>query len=82
MGTQTVRWDVRRGNWAVVLMNRDGSPGVATEVGIGAKLGILAWFGGGLVAIGVALGAAGALMIAFAGRTAVVIRDQPAASGP
>lgn len=58
-GTQTVIWDVKHGNWSVVLMNADGSRGVDAGVSAGADfpiLAALAWgsVGGGLVLLGVA----------------------------
>jgi hypothetical protein len=58
-GTQTVVWDVKHGNWSVVVMNADGSRGVDTGVSAGADfpiLAALAWgsVGGGLVLLGVA----------------------------
>ena len=51
MGTQTVTWKVREGDWSVVLMNADGSRGVIAEVDLGAKLSFLLW-----VAIGLLMG--------------------------
>ena len=54
-GMQTVTWDVKHGDWSVVVMNADGSRGVDTGVSAGADfpiLSALAWgsVGGGLVA--------------------------------
>ena len=58
-GTQSVIWDVKHGNWSVVVMNADGSRGVDTGVSAGADfpiLAALAWgsVGGGLILLGVA----------------------------
>jgi hypothetical protein len=58
-GTQTVIWDVKHGDWSVVVMNADGSRSVDTGVSAGADfpiLSALAWgsVGGGLVLLGVA----------------------------
>jgi hypothetical protein len=58
-GSQSVIWDVKHGNWSVVVMNADGSRGVDTGVSAGADfpiLSALAWgsVGGGLVLLGVA----------------------------
>jgi len=58
-GPQTVTWDVKHGDWSVVVMNADGSRGVDTGVNAGADfpiLSALAWgsVGGGLVLLGVA----------------------------
>ena len=58
-GTQSVIWDVKHGNWSVVVMNADGSRGIDTGVSAGADfpiLSALAWgsVGGGLVLLGVA----------------------------
>jgi hypothetical protein len=55
-GRQTVTWKVRDGDWSVVLMNADGSRGVAANVDLGAKLSFLLW-----VAIGLLVG--GALIV-------------------
>jgi hypothetical protein len=58
-GMQTLTWDVKHGDWSVVVMNADGSRGVDTGVSAGADfpiLAALAWgsVGTGLVLLGVA----------------------------
>jgi hypothetical protein len=65
-GKQTLTWDVKDGDWSVVVMNADGSPGVDAGVSAGAKLGFLdelGWvgIGTGLVALA---GAGGFLYLA------------------
>jgi hypothetical protein len=64
VGTQTVTWKVRQGDWSVVLMNADGSRGVVADIDLGAKLSFLLW-----VAIGSLLG--GVLVIG--GSTALIV---------
>ena len=61
-GERDLVWDVDDGDWSVVVMNADGSPGVSTTVSAGAQLpdlGTVGWStmgGGGLLLIaGVAL---------------------------
>jgi Domain of unknown function (DUF4389) len=57
VGMQTLTWTVGSGQWAVVLMNADASPGVAADVAVGATapflfalaLGLL--IGGAVVAL-------------------------------
>lgn len=62
-GTRTVSWKVRHGSWRVVVMNADGSPGVATEAKVGATVhGALAVVLAGL-ALGLALVAAAVAVI-------------------
>jgi hypothetical protein len=53
-GRQTLTWRVKDGNWSVVVMNADGSPGVAAGVKAGTRLtflGAAAWstLGGGIL---------------------------------
>ena len=75
-GTQTVNWRVEEGNWSVVLMNADGSPGVRADVKAGAKVPYLT--AAGWTAIG------GGLLFLVLGSTLIVIavrrRPEPPAA--
>jgi hypothetical protein len=64
-GTQTLTWDAEGGNWAIVVMNADGSAGVSFDASIGARIGWLLW-----VAIGLLIG--GAVVLASGVTLAVV----------
>jgi hypothetical protein len=64
VGTQTVTWKVREGDWSVVVMNADGSRGVAADIDLGAKLAFLLW-----VAIGLLLGG----VVVLGGSTALIV---------
>jgi hypothetical protein len=63
-GRQTLTWNVRDGDWSVVLMNADGSRRVAADLDLGAKLSFLLW-----VAIGLLIGGA----VLLAGSTALAV---------
>jgi hypothetical protein len=64
VGTQTLTWKVREGDWSVVLMNADGSRGVSADIDLGAKLSFLLW-----VAIGLLIGG----MVVVGGSTGLVV---------
>ena len=49
-------WKVREGEWSVVAMNADGSPGVSVDAKIGAKLPLIGGLGWGLAIPGAVLG--------------------------
>ncbi len=51
-GTQDLRWTATSGRWAVVVMNADGSPGVAATVTVGAKFGFVEGLIATLVVVG------------------------------
>ena len=64
VGTQDLTWEVEDGEWSIVVMNADGSPGVDADVTAGAKLPWLDELGWGLLGGGVLLyGVATALII-------------------
>jgi len=70
-GRQTLTWDIRQGDWTLVVMNSDGTPGVDVSVRSGlrtdALLPVAGWFLGAAVVS--ALLAAGLLAGAVAGTT-------------
>jgi hypothetical protein len=78
VGTQTVTWKVREGDWSVVLMNADGSRGVAADIDLGAKLTFLLWLAIGLLIGGVLVLGGSTGLIVLAVRT----RQPPPAPPP
>ena len=62
-GEQTLEWEPEDGSWNVVVMNADGSRGVAAELSIGGELDAVLWIGIGLLLGGGLLAAAAALAI-------------------
>jgi hypothetical protein len=66
-GTQSIRWDVQSGRWAIVLMNPGGSPGVAADVDVGSRLPALHSVGIALVATGAGALVPGIVLIALGG---------------
>ena len=51
-GQQTLRWKPRSGDWSIVMMNADASPGVALRGSLAAKVPLLPWVAGGLLLVG------------------------------
>jgi hypothetical protein len=62
-GKQRVEWDVQEGNWVVVVMNADGTPGVQTRFSVGAKVPIILWAGIALVLGGAVVAILGGLLV-------------------
>lgn len=62
-------WELRSGTWAIVVMNADGSRGVAATIAVGVKVPALLWAGIGLSLFGGVLLVAGGLMFAARSRS-------------
>ena len=67
-------WDVRGGDWTVVLMNADGSSGIDANAQVGIKVDWLLPVAIGLIIVGVVVLVGGVLLAVFVGRTP---RQQP-----
>jgi hypothetical protein len=65
-GTREVLWDVTPGEWAVVVMNADGSAGVDATVGVDASVPVLRFVGVGFLVAGGAALATGGVLVALA----------------
>jgi hypothetical protein len=61
-GTRTVVWDPSDGAWTVVVMNANGSPGIAIGADLGARMPALLWIALGVLAAGAVLAAGGGLL--------------------
>ena len=62
-GRQTLRWTPRAGDWMVVVMNPDGSPGVTVRADAGVSAPALPWLATGLLVAGVMAGLLAAVLI-------------------
>jgi hypothetical protein len=62
-GVQTLEWELESGQWAVVVMNADGAPGLAVDASVGVKASWILPAGIGLLAGGGVLAVAGAVML-------------------
>jgi hypothetical protein len=67
-GPQTLTWEAEDGDWSIVVMNADGSPGVAADISTGAKFPFLTAVGWS------AIGGGAILLIAAAGLTVLAVR--------
>lgn len=67
-GAQTVEWDIEDGEWVVVLMNGDGSPGILADVTVGARAGALLGIAIAMIVLGALLLAAAVAIIAAGAR--------------
>ena len=75
VGTQTLTWKVRDGDWSVVVMNADSSRGIAANIDVGAKMSFLLWVAVGALIGGVLVTGGSTALIVLAARTP---RPQPA----
>jgi hypothetical protein len=62
-GEQTLSGDLRDGEWSVVVMNADGSPGVDVELDAAAKVPWLEEIGWSVLGGGILVGAGAALLL-------------------
>ena len=76
-GEQTLEWEPEDESWSAVVMNSDGSRGVASELSIGAELDAALWTGIVLLVVGAVLAALAALAITAGARR----RAPPSAVG-
>jgi len=74
-----VDWDITSGDWTVVIMNADASPGIRADVSLGARLDLLFPIAVGLSVAGVVLLLIGIVLVILGARPA---RPWPAAPGP
>jgi hypothetical protein len=77
-GALALDWEAQDGSWTVVIMNRDGTPGVQAEARAGATVPALTWVSVGLLLAGALLLLAGLVLMIAAASAA---RPQPPA-GP
>ena len=69
-GTQTLRWTVRSGDWMVVVMNPDGSPGATVRAALAVSSPVLPSLAGELLAAGILAGLTGAALVVVPARLA------------
>jgi hypothetical protein len=62
-GTQELQWRAADGNWSIVVMNADGSPGVSAHVDAGLKVASLGRLIVAVIAIGLVLAGGSAALI-------------------
>ena len=67
-GEHTLEWVPEDGSWSAVVMNPDGSRGVASELSIGAELDAALWVGIVLLVAGALLAALAAIAITVGAR--------------
>ena len=67
-GPQTLTWEVEDGDWSIVVMNADGSPGVQADISAGAKLPYLTEIGWSALGGGAILLLTAATLVVFAVR--------------
>jgi hypothetical protein len=76
-----VTWELERGSWSVVVMNADGSAGVAVGFEAGARIPLLAGIGIGLLIGGLLLAAAAAALLVWGTRSPAPAHPEASAAG-
>lgn len=79
-GPQALTWIPRDGDWMIVVMNRDATPGLTVLASAGATVPALPWIAAGLLGAGILLAVGGVLLIVLAVRRASA--PAPAGLGP
>jgi hypothetical protein len=67
-GEQSIDWQIEDGDWSIVVMNADGSPGVQADISAGAKLPYLTEIGWSSLGGGAILLLTAATLVVFAVR--------------
>ena len=67
-GGRQLEWKAREGEWTVVVMNADATPGVRVDAKAGAKLPLLGELGWGLAIPGAVLGLVSVALMALGAR--------------
>jgi hypothetical protein len=67
-GARDLVWKPSKGDWSVVVMNADGSAGVAADVSVGANAPIVLWAAIGAAGIGIALAGLAAFLVRLGAR--------------
>jgi hypothetical protein len=67
-GQVTATWKVKGGDWAIAVMNANGSSNVSAAVIVGAKTNLVLWIGLGLLLLGLICGGAGTAMLVISRR--------------
>lgn len=65
-GSQTLTWEAEQGEWTVVIMNSEATPGLAVEASAAASTELLVQIGGGLFVVGLLFAAISALLLVVA----------------
>lgn len=74
-GTQELVWEATEGRWSVIVMNADGSPGVAADVEVGVKSGFLVPLVAILGGVGLVITAGGVALVVF-GATGAAAQEE------
>jgi hypothetical protein len=79
-GAQTLEWELESGEWTVVAMNADGSPGVSLDAAVGVKARWLLPAGIGLLVGAAVLAIVGTVLLVL-GATGLTRRSEVVATG-